>query len=147
MPVVDDKAKVRHQAAALQCTDACSAQGKKKDEKKAAAKAAKKAKLAALPPDAPRPRKAKNLEELINSLPKPADPKNRATFVHKNGWGMKFFRKSWRYDEPCFWCARHPARVMFARCLTLHIVQDVDQVEGSPRRLEAESLGCFDMAR
>ena len=44
-----------------------------------------------------------NLSGLIATLPKPANPKDRSTFIHKNGVGMKFFRKIWRYPEPCFW--------------------------------------------
>jgi len=47
--------------------------------------------------------KGKNLEELIALLPKPADPKDKSTWVHKNGYGMKFFRRIWKYPEPCFW--------------------------------------------
>lgn len=67
---------------------------KRREEKLAA--------IAADPSKAPR-RRQKNLEELIAILPKPADPKDRSTWVHKNGYGMKFYRRIWKYPEPCFW--------------------------------------------
>ena len=68
---------------------------------KAAARAAKAAEAAK--PKRPRPY---NLFELISLLPKPENPHKSAkdTWKHKNGWGLKFYRKPWaRYPEPCYW--------------------------------------------
>jgi len=56
-------------------------------------------------PDA---KKAKgwNIFEIIEKIPKPIafNPKDKATFVHKNGHGLHFARSVWfRYPEPSFY--------------------------------------------
>jgi len=49
-------------------------------------------------------RASNTLYSLIDKLPKPANPDDPSTFFHKNGFGLKFYRKLWnRYPEPCYW--------------------------------------------
>jgi len=78
----------------------------KTEEKKKPAATEKKVKkkIIRLPED----KKAKgwNIFEVIEQIPKPAlfHPKDKNTFVHKNGFGLNFGRGLWfRYKEPCFY--------------------------------------------
>jgi len=47
-----------------------------------------------------------SLPDLIDALPRPAKPNfaDHATWLHKWGFGLKFYRPKWsRYPEPCYW--------------------------------------------
>lgn len=44
--------------------------------------------------------------QLAKALPRPEKPsfEDKATWLHKNGHGLKFYRPLWtRYPEPCYW--------------------------------------------
>lgn len=47
-----------------------------------------------------------NIFELCRQFPGPKydpDPAVRATWQNKNGYGLKLYRNTWRYPEPCYW--------------------------------------------
>ena len=45
-----------------------------------------------------------SLPDLIELIPKPEPGTPQDEWEHKNGWGLKFYRKRWaRYAEPSYW--------------------------------------------
>eukprot|EP00808_Paulinella_micropora_P009121 g83099.t1 len=46
-----------------------------------------------------------NLHDLVSVIPPHPDYKeeDKSTWVHKNAYGIKFYRKLWKYPEPCYW--------------------------------------------
>lgn len=51
-------------------------------------------------------KKPANMFDLIAKYPGPKfskDPAETATWKNKNGFGLKMYRSTWRYPEPCYW--------------------------------------------